>query len=712
MKRNLIALAFATTAMAPLAAHAQAASPAPAVDTVQEIVVTAQKRSERLQDVPVTITALSGAALTTAGVADLRSLVTLTPALRMDQTGTFTQPTIRGVGTGVTGPGANSNVGIYVDGFYQPSQIGNNFDLGNVTQVEVLKGPQGTLFGRNATGGAILITTADPSLTTASGDVSVSYRSFDDRRVDALLSTPITNDLAANLSVYGRRSNGYKTDLVTGDYTAPNDTFDVRGKLLFEPTDQFKFVLTLQHSDVNDPSGAAYDTVGNNSIAYGIPGAVVSTSRFNTAMPSSPGNAVIANAVYLKGQYSMDWATLTSYTGYRTETDKEQSQLDRTSLDAFTATWRQSERTFTEEVNLNSAKSGPLTWVTGIFYYNDKSGYPYFLFNGADGGGSEYIETQAYAPYADVTYEILRDLYLTGGVRYSNEKQTFTSSFIGVNSHTWTSVNERAVLRYEFASNTNVYASYSNGFKSGVYNTLPPANTPVNPENIDAYEVGFKTAQHNWTFNAAAYDYEYKNLQFTAYKFLVIGGVGASVAELENVPSARIYGAESQFSYKFTPDFDVNFGGAWTHGRYINFPGPIQYVPIPVPGRPGFFEGNGQTAAVSADGKTMIRTPEFTANVGANYRYDLPYGRVTLSGNLYYTTTIYFDPTDTTSQPGYAILDLRATWTGPEGKTSFSVFGNNVTDTQYVTQIAEDAFGYGGVTGTPATVGVELRTKF
>jgi iron complex outermembrane receptor protein len=746
MNGRLSALLLAATAMAPLAAHAQAANrpdaAAASSTSVGEVVVTAQRRTERLENVPVAITALSANTLATANITDLRQLVNVTPALRMDQTGIFTQPTIRGVGSGVTGPGANANIGLYVDGFYQPSEAGADFDLSNVTQVEVLKGPQGTLFGRNATGGAILITTADPSFT-AHGDASVSYRSYDDARAQIFVSGPITQDLAGNLSVYGRRSEGWKTDVLTGQHDAPNDTFDLRGKLLYQPTDRFKVVLTYQHTDISDPSGAAYSTYGNNSIANAqsspgvqmYPGAVYTNNRFNTAMINPPKNYIQGDGVYLKGQYNFDWGTLTSLTSYHTEKDKEQSELDRTSLDLSTATWLQREQTITQEVNLSNSK-GPLNWVVGAFYYHDHAGDPYFDINFKNIDGSQFVTTNAYAVYADVTYEILHNLYLTGGVRYSDETQDLDSVLPSVvdpatnvennYSHTWSSVNERAVLRYELAPNTNVYASYSNGFKSGVYNTLPPSSTPVSPETINAYEVGFKTAQHNWRFDASAFYYDYSNLQFTAYQFITINGTPTSVADLENAAKATIYGADAQLTYDFGSHFDVRLGGAWTHARYDSFPAAINpspalpagkagntaYVPIPVMVNGKLvYAGNNQVPA-DASGKTMVRAPEFTASLGVDYKTPLPYGRLTLSGNVYFSSTIYFDPNDLTSQPDYATLDLRATWTMPDDKWSVSLFGSNVTDTKYVTQIAEDGFGYGAVYGTPSTFGVELNTKF
>ena len=168
----LLGSVFAMTALliiAPTAVHAQSAQSTGAAETggatgLEEIVVTAQRREERSVDVPITITALSQQQLTTANVQNLVDIQRLTPALRFDNQSAFFQPTIRGIGTGITTSGGGSNVGIYIDGYYSPNPIAADFQLPNVTSVQVLKGPQGTLFGHNTTGGAILVTTADPTV--------------------------------------------------------------------------------------------------------------------------------------------------------------------------------------------------------------------------------------------------------------------------------------------------------------------------------------------------------------------------------------------------------------------------------------------------------------------------------------------------------------------------------------------------------------------
>lgn len=225
---TLAACLAASPSLAQTTAADQAAD-ATATDPT-DIVVTAQRRSERLTDVPVSVTALSGDAIKASGITDTYSLQQVSPGLRMERLGGYTQPSIRGVTAGSTSPGSEANVAIYVDGIYQPNQAANTIDLPDVARVEVSKGPQGTLFGRNATGGAIQIFTRAPSFTTTGGisatagyyDGSGPSRSSYDLGLKGFLSGPIVPDkVAASLSFGYRNVDGYSTNIVQKLLPAP-----------------------------------------------------------------------------------------------------------------------------------------------------------------------------------------------------------------------------------------------------------------------------------------------------------------------------------------------------------------------------------------------------------------------------------------------------------------------------------------------------------
>jgi iron complex outermembrane recepter protein len=205
-------LAAAGTGLITAPAFAQEGTEAD--DSSSDIVVTAQRREEKAKDVPITLTTITAEALGQGDVQQLSDIAKLTPALRFDNYGGFVQPTIRGVGTAVSASGAGSNVGIYVDGFYAPNPLSNDFQLLNVSSVTVLKGPQGTLFGRNSTGGAIQVTTSDPSAETR-GIAEVSYGRFNSQKYQAYITTG-SDTIAFDLAALYRKGDGFVRNIVTG----------------------------------------------------------------------------------------------------------------------------------------------------------------------------------------------------------------------------------------------------------------------------------------------------------------------------------------------------------------------------------------------------------------------------------------------------------------------------------------------------------------
>jgi len=239
MSRN----AWFYSAMMPLAVLANpvgvlaAPDPAPAVDEVQEIIVTAQRRKERLQDVPIVVSAFAGDQLEAAGVQSTLDLAAVTPGLEFGTQAAYGQPFLRGVGTVANGPGVESPVALYVDGIYYGAMIGSVLTLNNIEQVEVLKGPQGTLFGRNATGGLIQITTKDPTQKFG-GYVDAGYGSYNTATGDLYVSGGATHSVAADLSVhYQDQGTGFGRNAFTNSEVNKTKDLSVRSKWVFTPSD-------------------------------------------------------------------------------------------------------------------------------------------------------------------------------------------------------------------------------------------------------------------------------------------------------------------------------------------------------------------------------------------------------------------------------------------------------------------------------------------
>jgi len=237
------------------ASHAQISVPAStsieaagAATGIDEIVVTAQRRSERLVDVPISISTASNDDLQRAGPTTLESLTKVTPGVYLQRATFGLSPTVRGIGSTLPDSNNEQNVAVYIDEIYYSVASGNVFDLASVSGVEVLKGPQGTLFGRNATGGAILIHTLDPGFAL-SAKFNLSYERFDQVRANAYLNVPLGEKVAINGSVAYRYSNGSTRDLKTNRITNEGDNFTARGKLLVKPTDSFSLILVAAHAD-------------------------------------------------------------------------------------------------------------------------------------------------------------------------------------------------------------------------------------------------------------------------------------------------------------------------------------------------------------------------------------------------------------------------------------------------------------------------------
>jgi iron complex outermembrane recepter protein len=238
--------------------------------------------------------------------------------------GSYLQPTVRGVGTQLTGPGADPNVAIYLDGVYQPSQLGNVTDLANVAQVEILKGPQGTLFGRNATGGAFLIETKAPSFDP-NAELTLTYGRYNEAKASGFASTGLSDNVATSLAGYYRRSDGWIHDIRTGSPRNKQHSADIRSKTLFEPTDKLNVTLNLGYNEVSDPTGNAFvalngNTVGNLNVppAQPDPGPIA-TKRTELSHNLPPAIQANVHSASVKAVLDLGGANLSSVSAYRRE---------------------------------------------------------------------------------------------------------------------------------------------------------------------------------------------------------------------------------------------------------------------------------------------------------------------------------------------------------------------------------------------------------
>jgi len=703
------------------AASSATAAPAEA-PSLNEIVVTAQRRAEPIQNVPITINYLSASDLSKAGVTDLGDIDSVTPGLRFGYAGTFIQPTIRGVGTTLALSGSGSNVGVYIDGFYSPNPEVNDFELLNVQSIQVLKGPQGTLFGRNTTGGAILVSTAAPS-TTTNFMANVDYSSFNTQKYQAYFTTGITSDLAFDISGLFTKSDGWLHNIADGDRDAgAYQDYTLRTGLLYTPTDNLSFLLRYYHTGTNDPSNldmAAYEQNGVPQV-YGrfVPGTVITTSPYEVAYDDEPVSMLQHTNVWqLTSKYDFDFATFTSYTQYRKEFGETFESLDYDSFRALNIDINVADHTFTQEFLLNSKAGGPLQWTAGAFILNSRDIWP------TDGQifdspmsllAASATTDRSFAGYFNVTYQLAPKWFLTGGFRYTHDEQSegfYYSTAVPFYNYPTLSSNRgtpRVVLRYQLDDESSLYASFSTGFKSAIFNVGGGQKDPILPESLKAYEVGYKFSNPRVTANLSSYFYNYKDLQVETYA--VVDNVPESL--INNAATARIWGFDGDLSFRITPALQINTGANYTHAVYTDYTAAPTYpecLSLTLCGTGYGFYLNGST---DASGFEMANAPRFTANVGPTYRVDIPGGSaLALSANYYYTSSLYFDSAEQFKQGAYSTLGLRAEWTSASGQWSAALYGNNVTDTHYMTQVLANTFGIGAQWAAPMSLGVSVSYR-
>ncbi len=702
----LVSPAAAQTASQPAAAETASQSAA-----VGEVIVTAQRRSERLQDVPITITNLSSKQLKDANIQDLGQIQKVTPALRFDNQGPFAQATIRGIGSAIVTSGSGSNVGIYIDGFYSPNPVGSDFQLLNVDNIQVLKGPQGTLFGRNTTGGAILVTTSKPS-HTPSGMVDASYGSYNAQRYQAYFTTGLTDNVAVDLGGQFSKGDGFIRNIATGsDKDGRFQNWSWRAGVKVDLTKDISVLLRYQHQSTDDPYSqlnGAYVYHGQPlTVDAGVPGAIIATRPDEVSITDKVLATTNNNLYQMTTTADLSFATLTSYTQYKDEKSVFQQDFNVATPNLIEDNVPIRDQTFSQEFLLTSKPGGPLQWTTGAFFldYRDRfearlsiGGPPFFKVAGS------YSDTRSTAFFVDATYQVLEKLYLTAGVRYSHDEMRDPFYEPGGGKPVYGStlngdpVTPRVVLRYAFDSQSSVYGSFTRGYKAGLYNLGgQDAVHKIRPESVNAFEVGYKHSERVFSLDASAFYYDYTDLQVASYSFVN----GVPLGTIANAAKSTIKGVEGQAHYRPISDFEINVSAAYLDAKYDHFKNdPVITIgpnagPIP-----------------DAKGYVMQRAPKFTASVGARYSHELAGGQMALSGNVYYTSKFFFDTAQQVSQDDYATLGLRAEWTDPSNRYTVAVYGDNVTNTHYLTQAVPETFSAPTSWSAPATVAGEIRVRF
>lgn len=742
---RLRAIMLGTAGWAALAgaAVAQDATPAAAdpaqASSVEDIIVTATRQSRRLEEVPAAVTAVSAQQIERSGVTKLMDAAQVAPGLQIQKNGYTTQPSLRGVTTLTSGYGFENNVALYIDGFYQPDSVAINGDLVNINQVEILKGPQGTLYGRNATGGAILINTREPS-NTFGGRIQASYGRFNERAVQGYVSGPLSDIAAFSLAGSVRRSDGWIRDLGSdgpgpdGYDAAPQINDSLRAKLRLTPSEKVTFTLGYNYARVLDAVGLVYTVYDHASPALPTP-PLRATERDTASNNDRADNEARLHEGTLKTQINTDIGVLTLRTSYGERETRIAYDFDASKSQITYGVIPATQKTFQQSADWNIDVWDNLDLIIGAQYFRDD-----IDIHGQQTFGAGVLRTtdytrlkaDAYAAYIDATYNFGR-LALTAGLRYSSEDKsvsyyqvanlsTVTPVLPAARDATFTASTPHLIARYEIAPRTNVYASFGQGYRSGVFQNQVASNPafvlPIQPEEITAYEIGFKTVQSAFRFDTAAFFYDYTNIQVGVTVPNPVSGVGV-INTILNAKGAEIYGAEAQITWTPLTDLNVIGGLSLLHAEYTDFTNATGTGFNPVTG----LNVGGQTQDWT--GQEMARAPASSASLQIDYGFDLAGGRARAALNGSYTASYVvnnpslFGPlagADATRQryrqDGYGLLNAQASWTTPNDAITVTVFATNLTDTRYRLVTSGGSFGDYRQFSQPRSAGIRLGYAF
>tara|TARA_R110000772_G_scaffold73034_11_gene159044 strand:+ start:264 stop:2510 length:2247 start_codon:yes stop_codon:yes gene_type:complete len=735
--------------MMPAIASAQT-SDDPSNVGIQDIVVTAQKRSERLQDVPASITALSAESLEAGGITSAMDLPKSTPGLTFGSTAVWTNFYMRGIGTSIANAGAQSPVAFYVDGVYLSDTAAIALGLDDVERVEILKGPQGTLYGRNALGGAINVITRQPP-EGLDVRVKASVGNFDNRQVTGYIGVG-DEKIGANFTINRHLRDGYYKNVAGGADLNDLDNLSMRGKIRFTPTDDIELTVAADYS-LQKGGGP-----GTTNLVYASDGTVVPTGvLFGGIVPTKPWETSITGDVSsrardeglsLTGRFGLGSVDLVSVTSIRDFKVKHGVDFDATN--ATVAEWRSNtfRRQFSQELQLLSNGDGPFNWITGLYYLHDKAGMSPFNYNNFGSTGLPFgtnilintkVKGDSYAAFAEGTYDINDEFSVIVGARYSKDKlnhydarQTVTLAppnppieVVNFDSSgakkSWDAFTPKVTLKYDRPEGL-YYITASKGYSSGLFNITNIAPTreldiPVDPQRMDALEVGAKWQLFNNSVqvNLAGFYYKIKDLQ----TFQIAGN---ATTTFENA-GAKIKGIDMDVLWQVSPYLNIRGAFEILDGKYRDYQNAGIYVlntnqgiGTSCNGVPGTTPlDSGCPASVDLSGQRLLRSPKFTSTVG--FDYTVPFvpedsGKVVFTGNWNHSSSYLVSVNASIVSPKYDMFSAAMKYTSPDERWSFSLWGNNLSNAKYYTTGGDGNYGRAIMLNAPRMYGITAGVDF
>lgn len=648
-------------------ANAQAPEPNVAEGQLEEVVVTAEKRETNLQRTAIAVTAVDATTIAAAGAENLYDISRLVPNTQFG--GQFGASLyIRGIGQQQSSILSDPGATVYVDGVYRPRIAGNTVNFSDVDRAEVLRGPQGTLFGKNAIGGAMNIITAAPT-DRLEGDGALQYGSRDHWKADAAANIPITSDLAARVSFGSNTQNGYMHNLATGQRLADTDYYVLRGALLWQITPDLDVTLRSDYTHENQKGSGLKLVLPTTDPYYSTDDyATYGTDPSYLRANDSGVSATIA--------WRTDVGTLKSISAYRRYSYRFADDNDATPLSLVYSPEHNAQHFFSEELQyVGQAFDNRLDWTTGLFYLDETIKGDQQVRLGAFGLAFDNTLDQnakSYAAYGQLTYHATERLGATVGLRYSvdHKEDSFVSIVPGGPTliddrgltNTWRAATPKFTLEYQATADAMVYATASKGFKSGGYNGSPSEPSdfqPFDQETLWNYELGLKSEwlDRRLRANLTVYQMNYDGIQTTINK--------APNILIENAGDARIRGVEAEFD--FLPVSSVLLTAAFGENDF-------KYTRL---------NADAQAAGIT-DEDISANSPKYTAQVGGQYTASFGARSLVLRSDYSWRSKTYFDAfsDEAIAQDSYGLWSARVNY-GVEGSWSVFVYGLNLTDTAY-----------------------------
>ena len=695
---------------------------------LEEVTVTAQRRTENLQDVPIAVSAFNADMIRDADLHTLEDVATRVPSLTLSPFAPGQSIiALRGVSSNDDGAGTDNSVAVFLDDVYIGGLAAVAFDLFDLETVEILRGPQGTLFGKNAIGGAINVRSIKPNLDQFDGRAELTLGNFEQIDVRAFATGPFNDNLAGKITFSSRQNEGYVDNAFLNKKQKDENVQSLRGQLLYSSDNNFEglFSVEFMNDDTEDMgripvtgASAIFDALGGNR-----------DTTFNPYDGDSDRSAIQLSA---RLSWGFDRGELISITGWREfESDWNMDSVGvPLAIGPFIDVGINDDidedvDAFSQEFRWVSDLGGNLNFVAGLFFLQENTHRieTFRIGETVNGNFSNEFgtdvsdqdnETTSYAAFGQLTWDVSDAWTINVGARFTAEEKDIDNIstpggfgiindvFVGSASESWTDFSPKLSVDYRATDSVLLYGSVAKGFKSGGFPAAPARAQDfqaIEPEEATSYELGVKADvfEDRLRVNASAFFMDYTDLQIQ--RFGVDAGAPAGsfgVFQTLNAGDAEVQGLELEATWLVTESFTLSGSLSKTDSEFVNT------ILIDAQGNP-----------IDISGQELTRAPDSKYSIAAEYEREVTNGSVRLRLDQRYTSFNRQDIfADTSNQPGFHVMDARASWMSANENWEVALWGKNLQDEEYISHAYIVGPGVIVVFGDPRTYGITLTRNF